>query len=288
MLNTVVARADDTILSLHEAAAALGLHYMTVYRYVRTGRLAATKDGAQWRVRARDVEQLRAPANASRPRRGAAIDDSARSGLEARMVAGDNAGAWQLVESRLAGGLDPAGVLNDLITPVLRTIGERWSAGDLSVADEHRATAVAQKLIGRLGLQFGRRGRRRGTVVLAAPAGDLHTLPVAIAADLLRWRSFNVIELGAHTPATSLGEVAAKAPRLQAVGIVATTPGLTSALKEAVAAVRAAAPGIPVLLGGGAIKSRTAARRLGADVYTGRDGTTLVDAVEAIAGGTAP
>ena len=282
-----MARADETLLSLHEAAAALGLHYMTVYRYVRTGRLAATKEGAEWRVKARDVERLRSAPDSSRRRRGAVSDGSARAGLEARMLAGDNAGAWQLVESRLAGGLEPAGVLTDLVTPVLRSIGDRWSAGELTVADEHRATAVAQKIVGRLGLQFGRRGRRRGTVVLAAPSGDLHTLPVAIAADLLRWRSFNVVELGAHTPASALGEVAANAPRLLAVGIVATTPGLTAAAEEAIAAVRGAAPGVPILVGGGAVKSAAAARRLGADIYTGHDGVTLVEAVEAIAGRTA-
>src|SRR6478736_4594242 len=38
-------------LNLKEVAAALGVHYMTAYRYVRTGRLDAEKVGTAWVVR---------------------------------------------------------------------------------------------------------------------------------------------------------------------------------------------------------------------------------------------
>ena len=37
-------------VTLHEAAKRLGVHYMTAYRYVRTGRLPAERDGAHWLI----------------------------------------------------------------------------------------------------------------------------------------------------------------------------------------------------------------------------------------------
>ena len=43
--------------------------------------------------------------------------------------------------------------------------------------------------------------------VVGAPAGELHVVPVAIAADLLRWQGFEVVELGADTPAGALVEI---------------------------------------------------------------------------------
>jgi len=43
------------LLSLQEAAELEGVHYMTVYRRVRTGRLAAVKVGSEWRVEAGDL-----------------------------------------------------------------------------------------------------------------------------------------------------------------------------------------------------------------------------------------
>jgi len=268
-------------LTLPEAAHQLGLHYMTVYRYVRTGKLPAQRDGNSWRVRVKDVEALKAGRAVSEARRSTGSSDRVDA-LEARLVAGDSAGAWWLVEGRLGGGLDPSGVLTTLVTPALRSIGERWSRGDLSVADEHRATAMAQRIIGRLGLQFGRPGRSRGTLVLAAPAGDLHTLPVAIVADLLRWRGFAVSELGANTPPDALAKAAQDADRLVAVGIAATTTGRDAAITESIHAVQAARPDVTVILGGSAIRDAAHAQALGGDVWTGLDGSSVVNVAESL------
>jgi MerR family transcriptional regulator, light-induced transcriptional regulator len=270
-------------LTLQEAASQLGLHYMTVYRYVRTGKLPATREGVSWRVRAEDVDALekgrtRVTRSRSRPTSEA---DTAHA-FEARLLAGDSAGAWWLVEARLGGGLDPTGVLTTLVTPALCSIGDRWSNGELSVADEHRATAMAQRIVGRLGLQFGRPGRTRGTVILAAPAGDLHTLPVAIVADLLRWRGFDVSELGANTPAEALAHAVNQADRLVAVGIASTTLGRDTEIMQSVDAVRATTTTAPVILGGSAMRDAVHAHALGADIWTAGDGSHVVEAVETL------
>ena len=50
-------RPDDRI-GLRDAAARLGVHYMTAYRYVRLGVLPATKVGGEWQVRLTDLEQV--------------------------------------------------------------------------------------------------------------------------------------------------------------------------------------------------------------------------------------
>ena len=269
-------------MTLQEAALELGLHYMTVYRYVRTGKLQATRDGMVWRVRVSDVAALKDGRLSPSESRSTPTDAAGASrALEARLLAGDSGGAWWLIEGRLGGGLDPPGVLATLLSPALRSIGARWADGELNVADEHRATAVAQRIIGRLGLQFGRQGRSRGTVVLAAPAGDLHTLPVAMVADLLRWRGFEVSELGANTPADALAHAASQVDRLVAVGIVSTISGHDAEVTQSVEAVRAKTPSATIVLGGSAIRSASHARGLGADIWTGPDGSAVVDAVEA-------
>ena len=50
---------EDGEIGLREASTVLALHYMTVYRYVRTGKLAARRQGGDWLVRRVDVEALR-------------------------------------------------------------------------------------------------------------------------------------------------------------------------------------------------------------------------------------
>jgi excisionase family DNA binding protein len=290
-------------LTLAEAAQELGVHYMTVYRYVRTGRLPARQVGGEWQIEPADLARLRerapGPARGARAR-GAQGQDvraegaPARASLklwqeqfEARIVAGDEPGSWALIEAVLAAGMKPDESLLELVAPAMRSIGTHWQRGELSIADEHRASAVSARLIARLGSRFGRRGVKRGTVVLAAPAGELHGLPVSIGANLLRWRGFNVVELGADTPPEALVEAVANEAGTGggplAVGIVNTLTGQQPSVESSVTEVHRAHPGVPVLLGGAAVVDAAQARRLGADVYTGKRGDVLVDALEAIA-----
>jgi MerR family transcriptional regulator, light-induced transcriptional regulator len=270
-------------LTLQQAADTLGVHYMTAYRYVRTGRLPAFKVGVEWRVNAKDLAVVKAgPRRArreggGRPRRWA-VDQVAE-----RLVAGDEPGVWALVDATLASGAEPADIHLDLLAPALRSIGDRWESGELSVADEHRASVVAQRIVGRLGPMFARRGRRRGTVVLGAPPGELHALPGAMLADELRLARFEVVDLGANTPAESFADAARVAVRLVAVLVGATVPA-DKAITEVIAAMRGVAAGVPVLVGGAAVADELAALALGADGWSGLDARHAVAAVERLLG----
>jgi MerR family transcriptional regulator, light-induced transcriptional regulator len=271
------AAAPTRSVTLLEAADQLGVHYMTAYRYVRTGRLAAHKQGTQWQVAQRDLDRfVEGPApTGHRPRA-----DHVRR-LVARLVVGDEGGAWTVVQRALSGGLDPTVLYLDVLSPALRQIGDRWEAGDLSVAQEHQASAVMVRLVGRLGPLFARPGRSRGTVVLGAPAGDHHSLPTALFADLLRGRGLAVVQLGGDTPAASFVEAGRAADRLVAVGITATLSGRDAAIADTVGALRDAGVG-PVVVGGRAIPTAADADRLGAD-HHGGDPATAVARIEGLA-----
>ena len=184
--------------------------------------------------------------------------------LADRLVAGDEGGAWSLVEGALAGGQGPVDVHLDLLAGAMRLVGDRWAEGTTTVDEEHRATAVCLRLVGRLGPRFVRRGRSRGAVLLAAAPGDTHALPVALAADVVRQAGWSVVDLGGSVPADAVARAAAGTDRLVAVGICASTSGVEAGLTEAVAAVRSAVPGVPVLVGGGAADAALA-EQLGVD-----------------------
>lgn len=271
-------------LTLPEAAEELGVHYMTAYRYVRTGRLPAKRVGGAWEIDPADLRLVRRSGPGVR-RRPATGPGPSGPRLQARLVAGDEAGAWTLLEAALASEATPEDLLLELIAPTLRAIGTSWERGELSVADEHRASAVATRLISRLGARFGRRGVKRGTVILAGAPGELHALPVAIAANLLRWRGFDVVELGADTPAEALAEAVAGEPDLVAVGIACTTGDGSRSVRRAIALVHRASPGVPILLGGAGIADQDHARKLGADIFTGARADEVVRAVETILAG---
>jgi excisionase family DNA binding protein len=268
-----------TRITLQEAAERLGVHYMTAYRYVRTGRLPASRDGVKWLVDPADLVRL--AARGENRRRGAAWTEAPRT-LASRLVAADEAGSWAVLESALASGAEPDRVLLDLLGRALVEIGAGWAAGTLDVADEHRATAVAQRLVGRLGPRFARRGRKRGMIVLGAPAGDEHALPSAILSDVLRGARFEVHDLGADTPAESFAAAAAHTERLLGVMVGVTTPGNDRAVHQVLRTVRRSGVTAPLVAGGAAIENAAHAQRLGADHWSGHDARTALATVEGL------
>lgn len=281
---------EDGTVSLQAAAEALGVHYMTAYRYVRLGLLAATKVGGSWHVPSDEVARLvaeRAPDGDGRRTGGRTVQPAPWAArLEARLRGGDEGGSWGVVEAALSSGMDPARVYLELLVPSLRGIGEAWASGAIDVGVEHRASVIAMRLIGRLGPRFNRRGQTRGSVVLGAPSGDRHSLPSAILADLVRGAGFTAADLGADTPDDSFVRAAREAERLVAVAIGVTTPENDDGVRALTGALHAAIPGVAVLIGGGAVHGTEHATSLGADGWApdGAGALVLLEDVVAATG----
>jgi MerR family transcriptional regulator, light-induced transcriptional regulator len=268
--------SSSPTIGLQEAADRLGVHYMTAYRYVRLGVLPAVKEGGQWKVSLDDLGSL-VESPPSRTRRGEAPWSER---LEARMVAGDLAGSWGVVEAALAAGTDPAEVYTELLAPALTSIGARWAAGELGIEDEHLASSVASRIIGRLGPRFVRRGRPRGRVVTATPPGERHGFGIGMLADVLRGEGYEVVDLGPDTPLESLVATVERSRPVTAVCMGVVYESALPAAADAIAALRRRVPEVPVVVGGRAVAGDLAARRLGADAWA----STAHDAVDAVAG----
>ncbi len=269
-------------LNLKQVARALDVHYMTAYRYVRQGRLPARQHGNVWLV---DPADLEAFAGASRPpvggaARAAPVDWLGR--FRDRLLAGDEVGAWTVVDHALASGFTPQRCLLDLVSAAMGDIGAGVGDGRLSLADQYIATATAQRVGVRLGARFRRRGRPRGTVVFGAPAGERHALPITVVSDLVRFAGFAVVELGADVPPEAFGLAARRAADPIAVGIGVTTVDHLDAARAAIACVRAEAPGVPVLIGGQAVRNPQVAALVGPAVWAA-GGDEVVAAVERLA-----
>jgi excisionase family DNA binding protein len=272
---------STTRISLPEAAERLGVHYMTVYRYVRTGQLPAVREGAKWSVDAADLElaKVQHPSSPQKPRQTA----ERTSRLFDRLSAGDGAGAWTIIEGAMASGSDPATIYLEVLAPALRAIGDGWCSDVITIAQEHRATVVATQIVGRMGPRFARRGRSRGSVVLGLAPGDQHVLTSLMLGDLVRHAGFEPLNLGANTPARSFVETALGADRLVAVLIGATASDQDERVREVTKALRNAGVTAPVLVGGRAIRDLDHARHLGADGWTGHDAIAAIAALEELA-----
>jgi methanogenic corrinoid protein MtbC1 len=108
-----------------------------------------------------------------------------------------------------------------VVMPYLHELGERWERGDVSIAQEHFASAVLRGRL--LGLARGW-GRGLGPrIVLACAPGEQHDLGLIAFGLALRARGWRVIYLGADTPLTSVADAAHASDAVFAV-VSAVTP----------------------------------------------------------------
>jgi excisionase family DNA binding protein len=263
-------------ITLHEAADRLGVHYMTVYRYVRLGILPADKVGGSWQVDPSDLSRVGArprPTTSTGP--GRPDEVSAGSGrrrrapwagrLEQRMLAGDAAGSWQVVEAAMASGYSPADVYVEILGPALHAIGAGWRRGQVGIEQEHLATAAAASIIGRLGPRFRRRGLHRGTILVAMPVGDHHGLGAAMLSDILRGHGYAVLNVGADTPPSSLVVAMARVPDLVGLVVSVVNRARLRAAAQLIRAARRQDPAVAIVAGGFAVPDEATALGLGAD-----------------------
>lgn len=193
----------EQLLTLQEAADRLKVHYMTAYRWVRRGDLPAFKAGGRLRVRDADVASFvnqrrvdvampQAPGRTQWPTHTERFYDF--------IIDGRAMEAASLVRKVVADGAPAGQVYLELIAPTLHRVGDAWQAGDVSVAQEHRAAEICAAVMARLSDAFRRRGPTRGIAVTLTPPGELHGIASAMVADFLRGGGYEVHHLGVNVP----------------------------------------------------------------------------------------
>ena len=167
--------------------------------------------------------------------------------------------------------------LDGVIRPLLATIGERWAAGEISVAEEHLVSEAVRSRLGHLLGDAG--GGVRGVAVLACAPGERHELGLMMAAIALRRDGWKVVYLGADTP---LEDAVALARRVSAriVGLSLAMREHAKALEQALA--KTSLPDGVSLVLGGAGSSPAVAKRLGA-LYAGPELRGAVETVRVLA-----
>ncbi len=100
-----------------------------------------------------------------------------------------------------------------VLRPATSRIGHMWHRGEITVSDEHMATATTQLVLSALRMHFPKDVMRHGSrVVLATLSGDYHEIGLRMAADLLEMDGWEVRYLGTNMPGDEIIEYLQREP----------------------------------------------------------------------------
>lgn len=115
--------------------------------------------------------------------------------------------AEKVVLTAVDTGLAVGDVYEHVLQPAQIELGRMWHAGEVTVADEHFASAITQAIMSILRSRFPKRKKNGKLVVAAAVGGELHEIGVRMVADFFEMDGWDVVYLGANTPSTDIVSV---------------------------------------------------------------------------------
>lgn len=197
---------------------------------------------------------------------GVVVLETVRNRLWDAVLDADEDAAVTAVFEALEGGVPAEDLLLDVIAAVQRRVGVEWADNRLTVAAEHAATAINDRVIAALVRHPAvARETTAGRVAVACADGEWHALPARLLSEVLRLRGWRVDFLGAQVPTPHL------IAHLHQHGpdAVALSCSISTRLPTAHAAITACqAAGVPVLAGGAGFgPDGRYAQLLGADAW---------------------
>jgi 5-methyltetrahydrofolate--homocysteine methyltransferase len=202
--------------------------------------------------------------------------------LSEAIIKGDRNRGNVLTQKLIDAGQEPQTIL-DALTGAMDEIGRRFQANEVFVPEMLIAARAMKEAMARLEPLLVAAGiKPKFTAVIGTVQGDLHDIGKNLVAMMWKGANFAVVDLGTNVPAEKF-VAAAREHKAAIVGLSALLTTTMPAMKNTVAAIRAAGlDGTKVLIGGAPI-TREFAEHIGADGYA-PDAAGAVQAVRELVG----
>jgi MerR family transcriptional regulator, light-induced transcriptional regulator len=122
------------------------------------------------------------------------------------LLSGSEAAATEILIGDHLDGKPPCEIFDETLCPALRKIGEKWFAGEISVAQEHLATRTVLNAIYKLRSHLPVPEPTGKLAVCCALENEFHELPTHLAQITIENEGWEVLNFGANTPLYCLTE----------------------------------------------------------------------------------
>lgn len=159
--------------------------------------------------------------------------------------------AVRLIIDAMEGGVSADEIFSDVLERAQKEIGRMWQVGEITVAEEHYGSRIAERVIVELSARTPRSESRNQTVICASVGGNLHDLGIRIVSASFERDGWNSILLGANMPmADSIRAITDFETDLLALSANLALHVRSTA--DLIRNLRSVAPGsnVPILVGG--------------------------------------
>ena len=210
--------------------------------------------------------------------------------LQRRIIDGEAKGLQADLDEAL--GQKPAlEIVNDVLLPGMRTVGELFGAGEMQLPFVLQSAEVMKAAVAHLEPHMEKSDESgKGTIVLATVKGDVHDIGKNLVDIILSNNGYSVVNIGIKQPIAAILQ-AAEESRADAIGMSGLLVKSTVIMKENLEEMntRGVSDRWPVLLGGAALTRAFVEQDL-ADIYAGEvryakdafEGLSLMDSVMAV------
>ena len=122
----------------------------------------------------------------------------------ALLLHGDHKGCLKLVELSVTTPEELRHFYEHVVKYALYTVGTLWERNEISVAEEHMATAVVGRVTSFLYGRFVGQPHTKGVVVVSAGPNEFHEVGARMVADMLELDGWDVTYTGANLPGEEL------------------------------------------------------------------------------------
>lgn len=217
------------------------------------------------------IQLAEAPNSAKTPWDMAVKDPDLCRGALKDLLAGNYPASVSILKSRVRDLDSLISFYADVLQPCLYEVGRLWEVGRISAAEEHLATAVAERVISTAYVTMATRypavGIRPGAVIATTP-DEAHGVGVRMVSDVLEMKGWDVHFLGVNVPMNDVTALV-KRTRPAFVGLSMVMPYNLRKVHQIIGQLRTEADdSLRVMVGSPVLQwDEGLWQRLGADAY---------------------
>ena len=169
------------------------------------------------------------------------------------LLLGNRSKCSELARNYLNNGVSIEVLYENIIKKALYEVGELWEYNKISVATEHLASAIVERILNEVYIKIISGDKINKTVIVSCVENEFHQIGIKMISDVFEMNGWNAYFLGANTPTSELVSFS-KTIKPDVIAISLSIYFHLPILEKMIPVIRKEFPELPILVGGQAFR----------------------------------